>query len=442
MSFKLSKLPLISAIACALTLTGVFGAWVFGGSGGGSIETDINTDTTPNDYWYFDSVTFKFSANSRASSSEDGYIEGTFATSGLSYVNIDVHQGGGINQNTYENVILENGKPTSNDVSYVFSHWAYYKTGEETPTHFNFDVGLDVSTTLYAQYVPVTNPAIYLSTDSGHTNPLTYLFLNPNIEAGEPVEYMANNFHVTLPHNERGGHYVIRYNNVDYHCKWDDGKDGVDAVYKGTYTVYFRPGGNLESENWENYGGYAYFQRQYKFSLMGNPATGWAFADNENAITLGWDSETINNSTNKKTTIYSADKVYFTNEIWTGSAANYEFKPYESYFDLWPGTPSSDSNFKIQKSSTTELSGNNLVPLNSKPCLYTVTATVVYSELQSLGDLRIFNYYPETITITLTPCQYSVNYYKNKEDKTSLIGSEMVNYGDLPRARCIYQDLR
>ena len=460
---KFNKIPLLSFLACVLTIGGIFGAWVFGADHSSTeVDTDATVETLPEDYWHFNkvNVTFDCVQSYKLDANGDGIQEtytGKFETfNGARTQSFST----GINQcldySQYKSKIESLGKPKLFDeasgnelATYAFSHWVYYDDQDDTH-FFNFDVAISDSMHLYAQYVPTSNPAIY-EVDGGTNelgNLIGYMFVNPSNDG----EYIKNNFIVDKDpmnlcpqdgdeSNYRNPVYGIRYNNTTYKCV-DDG--GVDRVYRGSYTVYFKPG-TVTNTDWDHFGGNAFFQRQYKFALIGNPIKNWGFSE-ENAITLGYISTNSSSETQSNVT-YKASKVKITDEVWDhdGSDATpdeeyYGFKPYDPYFHLNFHTIKDTSYTDVQLKAGTGVVysdgtsidnkptlDDNIYPANEKECLYDITAVVQYNKKEDYGGYKIYNLYPTSITVSITPCEYTVTYYDESGENVEY--REAVGYG-------------
>lgn len=445
---KLFKLPLISLIACALTIGGIFGAWTFSGGGSAGVDSNLTAGTTPTDYWQFNSVSFKFVCDNASS---DATLTGEFSDSSTTKT-ISVHEDAGLTYEQYSGI----GKPTcttdtADGYDYVFSHWAYYKDGKLT--HYNLDVGFGTNVTLYAQYVRTTNPAIYLYTSGGFVLQ-SYMFRNPS----NTSEFIANNLLVSENPGTRNNDgsikegrdkYVVKKsggtpsNTSDPDIVWIDDENSNDKVVKGLYNVFYSTNASSISDNpdWKTFGGCCWFQRQYSLSLFGNPTQGWESDLGINAP-LGFVSETattINNSptsdnpySDTKVTTYKATKVVFTSEAWLGGNTNYEFKPGDRYFDdiRYPKDGISTYTNNYVEAQTSGSYNYELKDSEQRNNMFDITIEVTYKKYGSNFDTAQYRNFVlcSAHIVEVVPYNYTINYYATK-DSEDPVDSESVAYG-------------
>ena len=437
---KLFKLPLISFIACALTIGGIFGAWTFSGGGSAGVDSNLTAGTTPNDYWQFNSVSFKFVCDN---ANNNPTLTGTFSDSSITKT-ISVHEDAGLTYEQYSGI----GKPTCTTDGYMFSHWAYYKEGNLT--HYNLDVGFNTNVTLYAQYVPTTNPAIYLYTSEGFVLQ-SYMFANPS----KPNEYIANNFMVDEnPGNRENGNivgegrdkYVVKKSGgvpsgtSDSDIVWIDDADSNDKVIKGLYNVFYSPVASVNPD-WITFGSHCWFQRQYSLSLFGNPCKGWESELGINAP-LGFVSETeteINDAptegnpySDTKITTYKATKVVFTSEAWLGGNTDYQFKPGDRHFEdiRYPKDDISTYTNNYIEAQTSGSKNYELKDNEQRNNMFDITIEVMYKKYASNFDTAQYRNFVlcSAHIVEVVPYNYTVNYYATK-DSEDPVDSESVAYG-------------
>lgn len=442
---KLFKLPLISFIACALTIGGIFGAWTFSGGGSASVDSNLTAGTTPTDYWQFNSVSFKFVCDN---ANNNPTLTGEFSDSSTTKT-ISVHEDAGLTYEQYSEI----DKPECSTPGYVFSHWAYYKEGKLT--HYNLDVGFSTNVTLYAQYVDATNPAIYLYTSAGFALQ-SYMFVNP----GNTKEYMANNLLVSENPGTRNSNglegrdkYVVKkktkdvpepvdpsdpdiFELADSDIVWIDDESSNDKVVKGLYNVFYSDTASTSSD-WKTFGGHCWFQRQYSLSLFGNPTQGWKPNPRINAP-LGFVSEINNDPTEEysdiKTTTYKATKVAFTDAPWLEGNTNYEFKPGDRYFDdISYGYPKEGISTYENNYIEVQTSGDynyELKESEQRNNMFDITIEVTYKKYASDRDPAQYRNFIlcSARIVEVVPYNYTINYY-DAENKEELIGTESVAYG-------------
>lgn len=428
------KIPLLSFIACVLTVGGVFGAWVFGGAGNTtSTEEDVLTNVAPGYTWEFNGVDFVFDCHDPVN-----YISGKF-NDNQTFKKLNIQQNSGLNYETYTEFKTMYGEPVCDDPNYVFAYWGYYKEfadGSREFTHYNFDVGFTNTTTLYAQYVSVDNPAIVLEDETnGSKTIISYMFRNLNSENGAE-EYMINNF--TVEQNAGTGgrgtnNYAIKYGqetNGDpkyYWCEYSNPSTGLkeDRIVKGHYTVFFRPGdnsGNGWGDDWALYGEHTLFQRQYNYMLFGNPSGSWAYEDIENPISLSFESETF--GTNTKQVYYHGSCIKFRTDFLKNDVVNYEFKPHDPYFDTW-------TDIYVDSGSTTYVNRTNnqygnyvLTSLGQSVLLFDIKLIVDYNY-----DNTIKDYIPAKSTIMMFANMHTIKFFTDNTASTQIGSTERVSDG-------------
>lgn len=437
---KLFKLPLISFIACALTIGGIFGAWTFSGGRSAGVDSNLTAGTTPTDYWQFNSVSFKFVCDN---TNNNPTLTGTFSDSST-IKTISVHEDAGLTYEQYSGI----GKPTCATDGYMFSHWAYYKEGNLT--HYNLDVGFNTNVTLYAQYVPTTNPAIYLYTSEGFVLQ-SYMFRNPSNDN----EYIANNLLVSENPGTRNGDGSIKEGRDKYVVKksggvpsgtsdsdivWLDDANSNDKVVRGLYNVFYSPTAS-SNPDWITFGSHCWFQRQYSLSLFGNPCKGWESELGINAP-LGFVSETeteINDAptegnpySDTKITTYKATKVVFTSEAWLEGVSDYQFKPGDRHFEdiRYPKDDISTYTNNYIEAQTSGSKNYELKDNEQRNNMFDITIEVTYKKYASNYDTAQYRNFVlcSAHIVEVVPYNYTINYYATK-DSEDPVDSESVAYG-------------
>lgn len=192
-----TKFTLISLLAMCLTAGGVFAAWTFADDpieNPDPVGVDVSTEGLGG--MEFMHVTVKFDANG-------GVFPDRTTVQSLTSKKYQA-----ISADAYTTLFPDFSYfPTKNVAGeiYRFSNWS---VGPNSTDYFSFDNGFDEDSTLYAQYVPATYPAIYKSTDTNFESPLGFFKVNSG------TEYHLRNFIATGMKNHsaqnRGFHYVIK----------------------------------------------------------------------------------------------------------------------------------------------------------------------------------------------------------------------------------------
>ena len=415
------KISLLSLLACVLTVGGAFGAWVFGEADyNAEPSTDITAGTTPEGFWYFEESTVTFSAASADGSFSGYWVENE---SQVSTKSLSIKNGSSISFDDISSI----GSPMCSTDGYVFTHWTYYKqtsSNQSQLTHFNYDVGLNDTTILYANYVPNTNPALYIYDDGDVL--VSYMYLNT--ANTEVVEYMINNIVVSedpKQGSEGRDKYFIKYNGDNIWC--DSYYDSSDHVYKGVYNVFFQPNKTVSTDNsvdndWKTYGEKVLFQRQYNYVLLGSP-NGWSV--NSDSLKFGYVSEAGDNSS--KTTTLRLSNVTFSDEI-TG---NFEFKVNEPNFDLWPSQSSETTEYAVIDESTNLVLTQAATEILKFDVEIKVTYTYVTLDPDN-SSKRIYNFVPSSIVVNLYPEIYTIRYFEDASGETQIGVTENVVPGVNP----------
>lgn len=460
------KYSLISLLAVCLTAGGVFAAWQFTD---GTIENpdpvgvDVSTEGLGG--MEFMQVNVKFDAN--GGQFPDGTTEKSVTSKKYQAITADAYT---FLFKTYADF------PTKqvDGQTWYFSNWSV-NPGNDTTDYFSFDNGFTEDDTLYAVYVPSTNPAIYRNYDdvSIEDELLGYLRVNSG------SEYYMRNFIATgmknHSKNTRGFHYVIKQGNSEYKILASRSLDkstygfqinqGTDYLVNGLYNIYFDPtktpneGTTSGDLGWFVYGGKAFFEPQYNYRLVGNPVAkgndGWA-DPSPNPVTFRY----VSTSADGKTKNYVIDRVDF--PFWEGEATR-EFKPYIANFGFYPLRDwdyqnsdklypkmyhASDTTTKAHLGYSGDSKGANLKILNSSVLAYKVTMSVTYEDRKpfdvsydnGVNETYIsFNNYPVSMTVGLEPYEHKINIYENtnaaepsevKYALSNAVWSERTNYPD------------
>ena len=442
---KFNKIPLLSFLACVLTIGGIFGAWVFGEEGEESqknIETDVGVEANPNFYFGQYSITVTFDAGTANG------LNGMFSdgNTSKSLVNGKFQ---GLNQEMYASAIGENPKLYNVDGTineeYIFSHWEILDN-QGNPTHFNFDTHLDSDTVATAKYVPIDeNPVLYLCTSDEFTaknygEPIVGFFLNPDSE-DDIEEYMHTNFLVKESYggeNRGNTHYVVVHQTKAYKCV--DVLDSKDHVRPGQYKLYFRPGDSkIDVQIWQHFSGHVLFEANYKFSIVGNPNGDW-WDNHVSTPFLAFESKTTTTIGLQDLDVYTykAKRVLFYDDL-----GNYNFKIVDRYFDIWGHNPSGTQEIpamEIHTSSTSYIAfdGDNMALKTDgqNERLFDVTAIVTYYENGTHNGVYYATKFPKSIVYKLQPSSSTITFYNdNQTDVISTVDvklSTTINTSDIP----------
>jgi len=436
---RLKGVPfLVGLLGLTLTIGGVFAAWVFNDGTPEDAEANLELNTSPERRWEFDETLVAFNAgnyNSYVGKFEDGTTE--------KYMNNNISEA--LNYSDYSAIITSVPKLYDGEIEvteYVFSHWTYEE--DEEVKEFNFDIAIEKDTVLTAQYISVDNPSIWTFTYGDNSEMVKgekVAMMHQNIDAEEgQVEFMATNFVVEDDYEERGYHYLVEYQETKYPCI----NSSTDSVVKGFYTVYFntvaRDASILE---WGSFGGHVYFQRQYHFALMGNPNNGWNVT--EDTQYFGYMSEVKDGDNVIKT--YKLDKVLFRDDVLNSdSTVNFDFKPYEPNFNIWPHIkssettdhphmdPGTDSESKKYVRKHQDTSNDNLTLVaDVVQRVFTMEIDVTFGQpgnnyiINATPASYVPGEYPYYITVRMKPYTASVHFYH--DDKITEYKSVEVNYG-------------
>lgn len=466
------KYSLISLLAVCLTAGGVFAAWTFSE---GIIENpdpvgvDVSTEGLGG--MEFMHVNVKFDAN--GGQFPDGTTEKSVTSKKYQAITADAYT------SLFKTYADFPTKQVEGQTRY-FSNWSV-NPGDDSTDYFSFDNGFTEDDTLYAIYVPSTNPAIYKNFDDASLDDelLGYLRVNSG------SEYYMRNFIATgmknHSNNKRGFHYVIKQGATEYKVlasktlnKSTYGfqiNQGTDYLVNGLYNIYFdatktpNEGTTSGDLGWFVYGGKAFFEPQYNYRLVGNPVasntadengnTGWS-DPSPNPVTFRY----VSTSADGKTKNYVIDRVDF--PFWEGEATR-EFKPYIANFGFYPLRDwdyqnsdklypkmyhASDTTTKAHLGYSGDSKGANLKILNSSVLAYKVTMSVTYEDRKpfdvsydnGVNETYIsFNNYPVSMTVGLEPYEHKINIYENtnaaepsqvKYALSNAIWSERTNYPD------------
>ena len=446
------KAFLFGLIAAVTSVTGVFAAWFFT-EGQEQIDAgsqDVSVDVTPSRRWEFDDVSVTFNA-----STMDGYV-GKFGN-GETTVQMTNKQDSCLNYDDFiaaagsiPRLYDENGN-VSND--YVFSYWL-----DTTSSEFNFDKSISRDVTLKAVYYSTsTYPTIYLASDTSFQNPI--MALQPNREgSGYYTEFFVNDF--IVPQSLENDHYIIRYYGNVYDTlstsasSGGGGDDdfeffsrvastsevGINYVVPGCYTVYFSPDkGPGYSTEWDAFGGYSWFSRQYRWALFGNPNNGWALTEETpffGLVSSVYDPERQ----------YDSIKTYVAKKVTFNDNTSYEFKPYEPYFDIFPhlyrdyttdypimSYVGSETGKYIKYPDGNDASNDNLIFIDTvNERTFDITLTIKYAYASS-EDVYIHNeeycysLFPVSVEISMVPSTRTVTFFK--EDGVTIDKIVEVNDG-------------
>lgn len=435
-----TKFTLISLLAMCLTAGSVFAAWSFLEGSLENIEpVDTNVSTEGFSGFEFMHVTVKFDANGGAF--PDGSTVQSLISKKYQAISADAYT------TLFPDFSYFPTKNVDGEI-YRFSNWS---VGPKTTDYFSFDNGFDEDSTLYAQYVPATYPAIYKSTDTNFESPLGFFKVNSG------TEYHLRNFIATGMKNHsaqnRGFHYVIKDGTNTYDIKASQSytnnthgysfTEGRDYLVNGLYNIYFDPNksplvndgsGDL---GWLVYGGKAFFEPQYNYRLVGNPVasnsddpSGWA-DPSPNPVTFKY----VSTSANGLTKNYLIDRVDF--PFYEGEATR-EFKPYIANFGFYPLRDvdyqdsdklypkmyhASDNTTKEHLTYASDSKGANLKLKSNSVITYRVTMSVTYEDRKPFNvtydnstteTYYSFNNYPVSMTVAMEPYEHKINVYSDK----------------------------
>ena len=435
-----TKFTLISLLAMCLTAGGVFAAWTFADDpieNPDPVGVDVSTEGLGG--MEFMHVTVKFDANG-------GVFPDRTTVQSLTSKKYQA-----ISADAYTTLFPDFSYfPTKNVAGeiYRFSNWS---VGPNSTDYFSFDNGFDEDSTLYAQYVPATYPAIYKSTDTNFESPLGFFKVNSG------TEYHLRNFIATGMKNHsaqnRGFHYVIKDGTNTYDIKASQSytnnthgysfTEGRDYLVNGLYNIYFDPNksplvndgsGDL---GWLVYGGKAFFEPQYNYRLVGNPVasnsddpSGWA-DPSPNPVTFKY----VSTSQDGLTKNYLIDRVDF--PFYEGEATR-EFKPYIANFGFYPLRDvdyqdsdklypkmyhATDNTTKEHLTYASDTKGANLKLKSNSVITYRVTMSVTYEDRKPFNvtydnstteTYYSFNNYPVSMTVAMEPYQHKINVYSDK----------------------------
>lgn len=410
MRFK-GKNFLLGLLLIIISFSGVFAAWVFNdGLPTLDEETLLGGDTTPEHRWEFEEASITFNAGSLVE--DDIEYVGKFSD-GETEKTSNVVMPQSMSFQTYASLVpsepkLYDAEGNVNE-DYIFAYWRDINNVNDI---FHFDESITTTTVLVAVYVPVSNPGIYYRGER-----IATFYNNPN----NLDEFMTSNFMFTQTYDQRidydANDVQIGYNclyivdgSSTYYCT--NKENGEDKVAPGVYTVYYNRVENIHY-TWQLYGGHAYFQRQDRFSLVGNPSTSWHVQDvGAKQMFFGYQSETVDSNKNVLTKTYVLDGVEFSDEEEVTSTYGYKFKIYNSNFGTWPtNSISSDSTSYIEQ--TNDINGNLKLKDNVEKRKFDITIVVSFNVPTDADPVA----YPKDIKVSLTPASKVIRFYN--EDKSA-----------------------
>lgn len=462
------KYTLISLLAVCLTAGGVFAAWTFSDANYNSsenVDIDVNSGFLPADRYEFNEVQITFHAGQDGTYS-DGTKERSFTN--MKSQSLDLDKYNNLFQNLADFPSIKDGQ---GNITHYFSHWI--DANEINDDGYHFDEALSRDTTLVAQYVSADSPVICKLYPNGDIEELAYFRINTNSEGGVE-EYQVNNFVVSSDdrnswgnqeENPRDYKYIVKHGSSDpedYIYTLNtlasgvlETINGMDYIYNGLYTVFYRPNGST-SDSWKLYGGRTFFQRDYNFEIVGTPAGNWDI-NSPSAPKFGY----VKTENNKKT--YKIDKVYFpkstkmpVNEdgsIIEKDDASREFKIASPYFNASYGlchtSPNStykhtyawdDSNDVVDTGDYLTNSANDNkanLKIVSDYEYFEITIEVSYESISDFyhdneasinTNFYVFGNIPNEIKITLKPYEYAIHYLN--KDGLSIYETEYVMIGN------------
>lgn len=402
---------LLGLLLIIISFSGVFAAWVFNeGLPTLDEETLLGGDTTPEHRWEFEEASITFNAGSLVE--DDVEYVGKFSD-GETKKTSNVVMPQSMSFQTYASLVpsepkLYDAEGNVNE-DYIFAYWRDINNVNDI---FHFDESITTTTVLVAVYVPVSNPGIYYRGERVAT-----FYNNPN----NLDEFMTSNFMFTQTYDQRIDYdandvqigynclYIVDGSSTYYCTNKDDGEDKVDP---GVYTVYYNRVENIHY-TWQLYGGHAYFQRQDRFSLVGNPSTSWHVQDvGAKQMFFGYQSETVDGNKNVLTKTYVLDGVEFSDEEEVTSTYGYKFKIYNSNFGTWPtNSISSDSTSYIEQAN--DNNSNLKLKDNVEKRKFDITIVVSFNVPTDADPVA----YPKDIKVSLTPDSKVIRFYN--EDKSA-----------------------
>lgn len=466
------KYTLISLLAVCLTAGGVFAAWSFSE---GSIENpdpvgvDVSTEGLGG--MEFMHVNIKFDANGGVYSG--GETVKSITSKKYQAIASDAYTAAFGSYTDFPTKTVEGEQWCFSNWSTTVSGVKINEKGEEEHDYVSFDAGFEEDTTLYAIYVPSTNPAIYKDYDEigKEDELLSYFRYNKQDDKySDQEEYYLRNFIATglknhsknSNTNTRGFHYVIKYENTSwpvlatfsgtYTNNEVPGADefniveGKDYVINGLYNVYFNKDkitstnysdpSNGHTLGWKLYGDVSFFEAQYNYRLVGNPVAsntngGWA-DPSPNPVCFSY----VNKSTNSYGQTVREYEIQRVDFPFHDGESTREFKPYITHFAHYPlKTPSSTDKLFPQMAINSSTEENNLtheyLEFSSDNANYkfkstvqniafAVTMKVTYETRNPFAAVYedgheetfyTFNEYPIYMEISLEPINFKIKVY-------------------------------